>query len=102
MEMVLFIGIQATGKSAYYLEQFYRTHVRINRDMLKTRHREDLLIRGLPGGKNAVCGGQDEPHARGSSSLHRSRQDGWVQDFRLFLRIRFSRCTSTQRASGFT
>ena len=51
MEMVLFIGIQATGKSAFYLEKFYRTHVRINGDMLKTRHREKLLISACFEGK---------------------------------------------------
>ena len=51
MEMVLFIGIQATGKSSFYLERFFRTHVRINGDMLKTRHREDLLIRACLEGK---------------------------------------------------
>ncbi len=51
MEMVVFIGIQATGKSAFYLEKFYRTHVRINGDMLKTRHREKLLIQACFEGK---------------------------------------------------
>ena len=51
MEMVLFIGIQATGKSAFYLEKFCRTHVRINGDMLKTRHREELLILACLEGK---------------------------------------------------
>ena len=51
MEMVLFIGIQATGKSSLYLERFFRTHVRINGDMLKTRHREDLLIKACLEGK---------------------------------------------------
>ena len=51
MEMALFIGIQATGKSSFYLERFFRTHVRINRDMLKTRRREDLLIRACLEGK---------------------------------------------------
>ena len=45
MEMVLFIGIQATGKSSFFLEKFFRTHIRINGDMLKTRHREELLVR---------------------------------------------------------
>lgn len=44
MEMILFIGIQATGKSRFYLDNFYRTHVRINRDMLKTTHREEVLV----------------------------------------------------------
>ncbi len=51
MEMVLFIGIQASGKSSFYLERFYRTHVRINGDMLKTRRREELLIKACLEGK---------------------------------------------------
>src|SRR5688572_2296816 len=51
MEMVLFIGIQATGKSSFYRERFFRSHVRINLDMLKTRHREDLLLKACIEGK---------------------------------------------------
>lgn len=51
MELVLFIGIQATGKSSFYRERFLRTHVRVNLDMLKTRHREDLLFRACLKGK---------------------------------------------------
>lgn len=51
MEAVLFIGIQATGKSSFYLERFFRTHVRINGDMLKTRHRERLLLKACLEGK---------------------------------------------------
>src|SRR5688572_1131826 len=43
--MVLFIGIQATGKSSFFRERFFRTHVRINLDMLKTRCREALLVK---------------------------------------------------------
>ena len=44
MEAVILIGIQATGKSTFYKEYFYDTHVRINLDMLKTRRREDILL----------------------------------------------------------
>jgi predicted kinase len=51
MELVLFIGIQATGKSSFYLERFFRTHVRVNLDMLKTHHREDLLVKACLEGK---------------------------------------------------
>jgi len=51
MELVLFIGIQATGKSNFYRERFFRTHVRVNLDMLKTRHREKLLIAACIDGK---------------------------------------------------
>lgn len=44
MEAVIFTGIQACGKSSFYLEQFYTTHIRLNMDMLRTRHRERLLL----------------------------------------------------------
>ncbi|TYP71948.1 AAA family ATPase [Paenibacillus methanolicus] len=44
MECIIFIGIQASGKSTFYKEKFFKTHVRINLDMLKTRNREDIYI----------------------------------------------------------
>ena len=44
MELVLFTGLQASGKSSFYKERFFRTHIRINLDMLKTRHRERVLF----------------------------------------------------------
>jgi len=44
MEAVIFIGIQATGKSTFYKERFFKTHIRINLDMLKTRIREDIFL----------------------------------------------------------
>jgi predicted kinase len=45
MEAVIFVGLQASGKSSFYLARFFRTHVRLNLDMLKTRHRLDVLLR---------------------------------------------------------
>lgn len=51
MELVLFMGIQATGKSSFYRDRFFRTHVRLNLDMLKTRHRESLLFAACVEGK---------------------------------------------------
>ncbi|MEK8019628.1 MAG: AAA family ATPase [Candidatus Parabeggiatoa sp.] len=45
MEAILFTGIQATGKSTFYKHYFSDTHIRINLDMLKTRHREDILLK---------------------------------------------------------
>ena len=44
MELVLCIGIPATGKSTFCRERFYDTHLRLNLDMLRTRHRERLLV----------------------------------------------------------
>ncbi|MEP6776545.1 MAG: AAA family ATPase [Chloroflexota bacterium] len=44
MEAIIFVGMQASGKSTFYKERFFDTHVRINLDMLRTRHRERLLL----------------------------------------------------------
>lgn len=44
MEAVIFVGLQASGKSSFYRDRFFRTHLRINLDMLKTRHREKRLL----------------------------------------------------------
>lgn len=44
MNAVLLIGIPASGKSSFYRECFAETHVRINRDMLRTVHREKELL----------------------------------------------------------
>ncbi len=44
MEAVILIGIQASGKSSFCRDRFYNTHIRINLDMLKTRHREKILV----------------------------------------------------------
>ncbi len=44
MEAVVFVGIQGAGKSTFYRDRFFATHMRINLDMLKTRHRERLFL----------------------------------------------------------
>lgn len=44
VERVLFIGMQAAGKTSFYRERFFDTHVRISLDLLKTRHRETLFL----------------------------------------------------------
>lgn len=44
MEAVILVGIQGAGKSSFYRERFFNSHIRINLDMLKTRYREALLV----------------------------------------------------------
>lgn len=44
MEAIIFIGIQASGKSQFYKERFIDSHIRINLDMLRTRNREKIFI----------------------------------------------------------
>ncbi|MDP0500037.1 MAG: AAA family ATPase [Verrucomicrobiota bacterium JB022] len=44
MEAIIFIGLQASGKSTFYRRQFFDTHVRISMDLLSTRHRERCIL----------------------------------------------------------
>ena len=51
MEAVLLIGVQGAGKSTFFRERFFDTHVRINLDMLRTRRRERLLLEACLAGR---------------------------------------------------
>ena len=53
MEAVIFVGVQGSGKSTFYRERFFETHVRISLDMLRTRHREQLLLAACLAAKQA-------------------------------------------------
>lgn len=44
MEIVLFCGIQASGKTTFYLKTFFKSHVRISLDQLNTRNKEETLL----------------------------------------------------------
>jgi len=45
MQALIFIGMPGAGKSTFYRSRFFDTHLRINFDQLKTRHREAILLR---------------------------------------------------------
>ena len=47
MEAVLLIGIPASGKSSFYASRFAHSHLRVNRDMLRTPYREQELFATL-------------------------------------------------------
>jgi predicted kinase len=54
-EAIILVGIQGAGKSTFYRERFFDTHVRINLDMLRTRNREQILLAAcLEGGQSFV------------------------------------------------
>lgn len=54
MQGIIFIGLQGSGKSTFFLQQFYKTHLRLNMDMLRTRHREKLLFEACLAAKQPV------------------------------------------------
>jgi AAA domain len=44
MEAVIFVGVQGSGKTSFYLDRFFDTHIRVSLDMLRTRLREKVLL----------------------------------------------------------
>lgn len=44
MELIIFCGIQATGKSTFYKERFFNSHARISMDLYNTRNKESLFF----------------------------------------------------------
>ena len=44
MEVILLIGIQASGKSTFYKKKFFNSHIRISNDLIKTKNRERQLL----------------------------------------------------------
>ncbi|MFD2999238.1 AAA family ATPase [Pontibacter toksunensis] len=44
MQAIILCGIQASGKSTFYKEHFFNSHVRISMDLLRTRNRERLFL----------------------------------------------------------
>ena len=63
MQLALLIGLQATGKSAFCARRFADTHVRLNMDMLRTRHRERLLLDACLAAKQPVVLDNTNPTA---------------------------------------
>jgi predicted kinase len=71
MEAVLLVGLQAAGKSTFYRERFFRTHMRINLDMLKTRHREKRFVQ--------ICLETQQPFVMDNTNASRSDREVYIQ-----------------------
>ncbi len=73
-QLVILVGAQASGKSTFYLRKFFNTHMRINLDMLKTRHREKLIFRACLEAKQSVVIDNTNP-----TRQDRARYIGWAK-----------------------
>jgi hypothetical protein len=70
VEAVLFVGIQGAGKSTFYRERFFTTHLRINLDMLKTRHRELRFLHTCLESRQRFVVDNTNPHTRPAAGVH--------------------------------
>ncbi|BDD10171.1 hypothetical protein FUAX_26030 [Fulvitalea axinellae] len=44
MQAIIFTGIQASGKSTFYKDNFFNSHIRISMDLLNTRNKENRFL----------------------------------------------------------
>jgi predicted kinase len=59
MELVVFVGLQASGKSTFFRERFAETHEHVSKDLLphnrnKNRRQENILRAALSAGRCVV------------------------------------------------
>ena len=79
MEGIIFIGLQASGKSTFYQHCFSKTHVRISLDMLRTRNRESILVNACMKAKQPLVIDNTNPsaeHRRGYIEMFREHGFG--------------------------
>ena len=63
MEAVILVGIQASGKTTFYRQRFFDTHVRISRDVVGTKNRERLLLEACLQGRQPFVVDNTNPTA---------------------------------------
>src|SRR5437763_8521188 len=59
MELIIFVGLQAAGKTTYYHEHFAATHVHVSKDLMRNASGRDTkqmmqLDEALGGGRSVV------------------------------------------------
>ena len=75
MQLIIFTGVQASGKSSFYLLNLYQSHLRINLDMLKTRHREKIIFEACLASKTKMVIDNTNP-----TKADRARYIGHAKD----------------------
>ena len=78
MQLIIFTGVQASGKSSFYLLNLAHTHLRINLDMLKTRHRENIIFEACLASKTKMVIDNTNPtKADRARYIHRAKDAGF-------------------------
>ena len=67
---MIFCGIQAAGKTTFYKERFFATHVRLSLDLLRTRRRERILLE--------ACLAAKQPFVVDNTNVTRSERAAYI------------------------
>ena len=81
LELIIFVGLQAAGKSTYYHGNLAATHVHVSKDLMKnTRHRdarqERLIDEALAAGRSVVVDNTNPTRAVREPLIAQGRRHG--------------------------
>ena len=81
LELIIFVGLQAAGKSTYYRSHLAATHVHVSKDLMKNaRNREDrqlqLIEEALAAGKSVVVDNTNPTAASRAPLIEAGRRHG--------------------------
>jgi predicted kinase len=84
MEAIILSGIQGAGKSTLCRERYWDSHIRISYEMLRTRHREKVLLEACLFAKQSfvVDATNPTPADRARSLRARQRRRGTTHPWR--------------------
>ncbi len=91
MELVIFIGLQGSGKSSFYRSRFAQTHAHISKDLIspsnrnKARRQRELIEHALRDGRDVVVDNTnvckvDRAELIAHARAHRTRVVGYFFD----------------------
>lgn len=94
MHAIVLIGPQASGKSSYCKERLFNSHIRLNLDMLRTRHREILLLKACVEAKQPVVIDNTNPTRRDRARyIELLKLSGYVVDG-YFFDLPYEQCSA--------
>ncbi|MEO0533746.1 MAG: ATP-binding protein [Cyanobacteria bacterium P01_A01_bin.123] len=81
MELVILIGLQASGKSTFFQTRFANTHVHISKDLMRNnknrrRRQSQLLVEALAAGQSVVVDNTNPTVAERADLIQQGQQYG--------------------------
>jgi predicted kinase len=81
VELVVFVGLQASGKSSFYASRYHATHVHVSKDLLgRARHKHDkqmrLVANAIRSGRSVVVDNTNPRKADRAELVALARQHG--------------------------
>lgn len=98
MELVILMGLQGSGKSTFVHARLFDSHVRLNLDMLKTRHRERLLFEACLEGKASTVIDNTNPSAEERARYITPARDAGFRIVGYYFQSILSDCLERNRA----